>query len=740
MSFPRQQARTRRFTIGVPRAFQISPDGRRMAFLRGRDGEDAATCLWIRDADSGHERVAADPRTVGTGDEDLPAEERARRERLRETGGGIVSYTVDAAFSRAAFTLSGRLYTVDLNAGGAPREVADAVAPVVDPAISPQGGAAAYVSGGALHVVGLDGGGDRVLAEPDGDDVTWGLAEFIAAEEMSRYRGLWWAPDGSALLAARVDDAPVDRWTISDPANPGAAAQTTAYPAAGTGDADVRLAVLSLDGDGAAEPRWIDWDRAALPYLARAGWTGGGGAAGSAEDSGAPEVVFTAQSRDQRTLVLMRADAGTGRVRRERTETDPAWVEIMPGVPAFTAGGETVWIGGGERDAHRVLLVGGREAGPADGCYLRSGADVVGARVLYSASPAGSPGEVGLWLLDTRTGATARVDAPETAGGGSGGGVVAGRLRGGTLVLQRRDMDSYGVRTVVLTGVGVGADGGTVAAEESGGVDSYAQVPDLPRPDVRFWAAGERRIPAALVLPSWYDPDSHVRLPVLMDPYGGPHAQRVVRSRSAYSTSQWFADQGFAVLIADGRGTPGVGVEWERAVHGDLAAPVLEDQVAALHDAAARFGCLDLDRVAIRGWSFGGFLAALAVLRRPEVFHAAVAGAPVTDWHLYDTHYTERYLGTPQQRPDAYVRSSALEGWADPARPLMLIHGLADDNVVFAHTQRLSSALLAAGRPHSVLPLSGITHMASEETTAENLLLLQVEFLHRSLGAHRSEG
>ncbi|WP_131097106.1 prolyl oligopeptidase family serine peptidase [Streptomonospora litoralis] len=745
MSFPRQQARTRRFTIGVPRAFQISPDGRRVAFLRGRDGEDAAACLWIRDVDSGAEHVVADPRTVGAGEEDLPAEERARRERLRETGAGIVSYTVDDAFARAVFTLSGRLYAVDLDGGAAPWEVPAAVAPVVDPAISPRGTAAAYVSGGALHVVGLDGGGDRVLAEPEGPGTSWGLAEFIAAEEMSRFRGLWWAPDGSAVLAARVDDAPVARWTIADPASPEAAAQTVAYPAAGTPNAEVRLAVLDLDGDGVAEPRWIDWDREALPYLARAGWTGpaAGGPAGGAGSGARQDVVFTAQSRDQRTLRLFRADPRTCEVREVLAETDGTWVEIMPGVPAFTASGDLVWIGrGGDREgARRVLLVGGREAGPPEGAYLRGVADVDGERVLYSASPAGCPGDVELWLFDAHRGTSTPVRVPPPSPGGDAadgtgedaGGVLSGRMRGGTLIVQRRDMDTDGVRTVVLRAADGGEpDGGTAAA--AGGIESLAQVPDLPRPRVRFWSAGERGIPAALVLPSWYDADSGVRLPVLMDPYGGPHAQRVMRSRSAYLTSQWFADQGFAVLIADGRGTPGISVEWEQAVRGDLAEPVLEDQVAALHDAGKRFGFLDPDRVAVRGWSFGGYLAALAVLRRPEVFHAAVAGAPVTDWHLYDTHYTERYLGTPQQHADDYTRSSALESWGTVNRPLMLIHGLADDNVVFAHTQRLSSALLAAGRSHTVLPLSGITHMASEETTAENLLLLQVEFLHRSLG------
>src|SRR5258708_4270476 len=210
--------------------------------------------------------------------------------------------------------------------------------------------------------------------------------------------------------------------------------------------------------------------------------------------------------------------------------------------------------------------------------------------------------------------------------------------------------------------------------------------------------------------------------------------QRVVAAQSAFADAQWFAEQGCAVVVADGRGTPGRGPAWDRAVAGDLAGPVLEDQVAALTAAAARCADLDTGRVAIRGWSFGGYLAALAVLRRPDVFHAAVAGAPVTDWLLYDTHYTERYLGHPGEEPEVYVRNSLLADATKLERPLLLIHGMADDNVVAAHTLRLSSALLAAGRPHTVLPLSGVTHMTPQEVVAENLLHLQIDFLRKALG------
>jgi dipeptidyl-peptidase-4 len=218
-----------------------------------------------------------------------------------------------------------------------------------------------------------------------------------------------------------------------------------------------------------------------------------------------------------------------------------------------------------------------------------------------------------------------------------------------------------------------------------------------------------------------------------MDPYGGPHHQEVVEINRMWLEPQWFADQGFAVVVADGRGTGSRGPEWDRSVRDSLADVTVQDQVDALRAVAADVPDLDLSRVAIRGWSFGGYLAALAVLRRPDVFHAAIAGAPVTDQRLYDTFYTERYLGHPDDQPDVYEQNSVMADAGRLERPLLLIHGLADDNVVAAHTLRFSSALLAAGKPHDVLPLSGVTHMTPQEIVAENLLLLQVDWLKRAL-------
>jgi dipeptidyl-peptidase-4 len=245
---------------------------------------------------------------------------------------------------------------------------------------------------------------------------------------------------------------------------------------------------------------------------------------------------------------------------------------------------------------------------------------------------------------------------------------------------------------------------------------------------------GPSELNAALYLPSWYR-DGDGPLPVLLDPYAGPATSKVAAEQHWTSyISQWFAEQGFAVLVIDGRGTPGRGPGWERAIYLDIAEPVLADQVAGLAAAADKCGALDLSRVAMRGWSFSGYLSALAVLRRPDVFHAGIAGAPPTDMRLYDTHWRERFLGHPDAHPDVYDRNSLLADAPLLRRPLLLVHGLADDNVFAAHTLRLSAALLAAGRPHEVLPLPGASHLVSSQAVTQNLLLHQLDFLQRALG------
>jgi dipeptidyl-peptidase 4 len=699
-SFPRQRARTRNFTLGLPRSFQISPDGDRVAFLRSRGGGDPVNCLWVLDTATGAERLAADPVTLADGT-DLTEQEKAHRERVREQATGIVAFACDPALTMAAFVLAGQVYVAGLTAGGPAPRVISARSGVFDPRPDPTGRRVAYACDGGVRVVTVEDDEDSLLIGPDGaDGVTFGLAEFVAAEEMGRTRGYWWAPDGTALLVARVDETRVQRWHIADPANPGRPPGEVAYPAAGTANADVSLLLVRLDGGTVR----LDWDRAAFPYLVTVNWDG-------------TDPLIVVQTRDQHRMRLLSADPARGTVAVLREDSDEQWLDIVPGVPAQTGDGRIVWTADAD-GAKRLLVAAPAQLASATpvtppGLQVRGVADVDGDTVLFTASGE-DPTAVGLWLHGAD--GLVRLSAD--------GGVSTGHRAGGTTVLLSRSLDAPGLTATVCTDDRPGKE--TT-------VTSFAEQPSLPTPRPDLFTAGGREIRTALLLPSWHEPGS-AKLPALLDPYGGPGMQRVVAAQSAFAGSQWFAEQGFAVVVADGRGTPGRGPRWDRAVAGDLASPALEDQVAALAAAADRCADLDTGRVAIRGWSFGGYLAALAVLRRPDVFHAAVAGAPVTDWRLYDTHYTERYLGQPGENGIAYDNCSLLGDAPKLHRPLLLIHGLADDNVVVAHTLRLSAGLLAAGRPHSVLPLSGVTHMTPQEEVAENLLLLQLDFLRNALG------
>ncbi|HET7244255.1 MAG TPA: DPP IV N-terminal domain-containing protein, partial [Streptosporangiaceae bacterium] len=335
-SFPRQQARTRHFTLGLPRSFQVSPSGGQVAFLRSRGGDDPETCLWVLDVGTGQERLVADPEVLGASLAGETEQEKARRERVREQALGIVSFACDAAQRLAAFTLAGQVWVADLAEGAAPPRAVPARPGAFDPRPDPAGQRVAYVSDGTVRVVTLDTGADALLIGPEDEPgVMFGLAEFVAAEEMGRTRGYWWAPDGSAILVARVDETPVQRWHIADPANPGRAPREVGYPAAGTANADVSLMLAGLDGTTVP----VGWDRAAFPYLVAVNWDG-------------TDPLIVVQARDQRRMRLLSADPARAVTAVLREDTDDHWVDIVAGVPGWTGDGRIVWTadaGGAKR-------------------------------------------------------------------------------------------------------------------------------------------------------------------------------------------------------------------------------------------------------------------------------------------------------------------------------------------------------------------------------------------------------
>lgn len=680
-TFPRQKARTRGFQLGRPRGFAIA--GTRVFFIRSASGQAAAGNLWCVDTGTGEESLLVDASGL-LADGDLPPEERARRERMREVTSGITAFSLDASGRVAAFVVSGVPYVVDV-ASRVTTEL-PTPGPAIDPRMSPAGTHVAFVSGNGLHVVRIGADASTPLCEPTHADEAWGLADFIAAEELDRFRGHWWHAGG--LVVEHYDNSGVAvRW-IGDPARPEVEPVAHRYPAAGTDNAVVTLWFVTIEG---ARSR-LDWDNTAFPYLA------------SVHDG-----VVTLMSRDQRTAQIARVDAEAGTLEILATRTDDCWVDAVAGVPRLDVAGALIDIvNDSATDTYRVT----RDGAPVTPAGLQV-TDVLRTDESSCVITASStPDEQRVYVVDYSTG-----EATPLTPSGCWATAVAGD----------------GVRVEIVTDPSEPVTTFTiVAGDRRIAVESLAERP-LIKVTPNYSTVGARALRTCLLWPEGHRPGGEP-LPVIMSPYGGPHAQRVVRSAGAYATDQWIADQGFAVVIADGRGTPGRGPAWDRSILGDLATRVLEDQVDALWSLAANEPGLDLTRVGIRGWSFGGYLAALAVLDRPDVFHAAVAGAPVTDWALYDTAYTERYLGHPQTSPEAYERSSLLTRAEQLTRPLLLIHGLADDNVLAAHTLQLSSALLAAGRSHSVVPLSGVTHMTPQEIVAENLLRLEIEFFRQNLG------
>ena len=702
-TFPRQFARTQRFTLGEPRNIIISTDDERVIFARSTHGSDSINALWVLNSTTGSEVCVADPRLLlddemairlDHNDSSGPEanEERSRRERAREGASGIVDYSCDAEARYAVFTLSGRLFIADLRQltsheilisptnnlptiGGA----------IFDPRLSPDGKHVGYVRNGTLCICDLDGR-ELVIAHDPDPNITWGQAEFVAAEEMGRQRGYWWSPDSTMIAVCRVDVSKVAIAWISDVSQPESAPHPHRYPFAGTANAEVEIHIVTLANTTVP----VGWNQSEFPYLNAVHWKAAG-------------LLIATQSRDQRCVQMHTVNPTTGSTTLRHQETDDDWVELVVGVPLLLDDDRVLHCG--ERNGSRALCIDGI-AITEPTIQVRSVLGVCDKVVLITCNPRDDPTVLHVARIDTTTHVVeVLTDVP---------GIYGGALGRNTVVIRRTTLNEIRATTFVRNGPVL---------------LSSAETP-LVQPNVTLHRVGDRAISTAIVLP--HDRTGEP-LPVLFDPYGGPHAQRVVTAQSAYLTAQWFADQGFCVVIADGRGTPGRGSAWERSIGGDLAAGILADQLEVLSELPQLVDNVDLTRVGIRGWSFGGYLAALAVMREPEHFHAAVAGAPVTEWRLYDTHYTERYLGHPSQHPDNYDASSLISSAGLLRRPLLLIHGLADDNVLAAHTLQLSSALLANGCKHEVLPLSGITHMTPQEVVAENLLLYQLAFLKDAL-------
>jgi dipeptidyl-peptidase-4 len=680
----RELIETRNYSLGQPVSPQLTPDGNAVVFLRGGAREPVLRLYEFTIADGTLREILTPEKLLQGADEKLTAEERSRRERERQSLRGFTSFQLSKDGSKLLVALSSRLYLIARSDG---RVTELPGRNWIDPHFSPDGRSVAAVSGGELHVIDLEKLTEIALTFGATETVQHGTAEFVAQEEMDRHEGFWWSPDSQSIVYQETDNSGVESRFIADPLHPETTPAKNFYPRPGTQNAKVRLGIVPRTG---GETRWLQWDGAKYPYVGRVVW----------KEAAAP-LCLVVQNRTQQEEVLLAAEPTTGATRQLLRETDAAWLNLdhKPRPLWLKDGRQFLWTT--ERNGMWQV-----ELYSADGTLVRAITPVdfqleelidlndSDRALVVSGGPDPRERHLFRFSLETKekserlTREAGRHDA------------VFGETK--TTFLHRFDLLDGRSGWEVLRAT----DSKQIAT-----LPSVAERPSsLPKVEL-VRTEGERPMDAAIVRP--HDFKKSDRYPVILDVYAGPGHKQVIAQPDRYMIDQWMADRGYIVIAIDGRGTPGHGRDWERAIRGNLIEVALTDQVAGLEALAKHEPAMDLKRVGVVGWSFGGYFSAMAVMQKPEIFRCAVVGAPVVTWENYDTHYTERYLGLPAENADGYHRSSVLTYAANLNRPLLLIHGLTDDNVYFQHSMQLSEALFEAGKNFNFLPLLG-THMVSE--------------------------
>jgi dipeptidyl-peptidase-4 len=693
--FLRDYAETRGFTLGRPTHAVPTPDGDAVLFLRARPRSPKLE-LYEFDVQTGQTRLLLAPEDILKGTEEkLSPEEKALRERMRVSVGGFTEFQLSKDGQKILLSLSGKLYVVDRRSG-AMRQLKTGSGSLVDPKFSPDGRKVAYVLDFDVYAYDLSMDRETRVTAGGSETVSHGLAEFVAREEMARFSGYWWSPDSQSIVYQESDVRDVEVWYVADPAKPGEVPYPSHFPRPGKANATVRLGIIPLSG---GETRWLEWDHERFPYLTTVRW----------EEHG--PLTFAVQTREQRDLLLLRANPATAKTTPLLREHDDCWVDLRQDVPRWLAG-DRGFLWAREQTNSNWQLEWRRSDGQLDRVLVPPSLgfrslvhlDAESGEMLFTARP--DPTQWKLYRVSL-----------------DGSGIVEltpedGCHEGQCDEHHKIYIDSVSTLSAPARTFVYRRDGTHLGELPSVAEDSALQ------PRVEITKVGpEPGFYAAVLRPQNFDAGK--RYPVIVDVYGGPldawSSGTVAASMRSWLLPQWIADQGFVVVSLDGRGTPGRGHDWERAIYKAFGSVPLDDQITGLKALGEKFRELDLERVGIYGWSFGGYMSALAVLREPGVFKAAVAGAPPTDWYDYDTHYTERYLGIPPAAAPAYEASSLLPYAGKLERPLLLIHGTGDDNVYFRHTLKLVDALFRTGKRCEVLPLSGLTHMVPDPVVNEQL-------------------
>jgi len=680
-------ARFPRPGTAVPGKISFSPDGKLLTYLHSEEG-GLSRVLWAMDVATGARRVLFAPPSEGVTDANVSREEALRRERQRLRETGVTHYAWAENGDAFLVPLGGEAWIVS---GGTSTLVARNA---LDPHLSPDGSRIALARDGELHVADRSGG-ERRLTHDAQPGVTNGLAEYAAQEEMDRFSGLWWSRDGRFLAYAQVDERHIPLYTIPHFGKDTVEVEHHRYPFAGAENARVRLGVIPAEGGKTAWMALGDYE-----YLVRVAWHPDG------------RLFAQLQTRDQRRLELRAFDPTTGRGTPLLVEESDLWINLHHDLRIVPETGEFLWAS--ERSGFKHL-----ELRRADGTLARiltsgewsvdsvAGFDPKGRRVAFTAANPATECHVFIVGLD------------------GGEPVRLTKEPGVHQAVFSRDFASWveihDSRTHPLS---------VRLRNPDREVQAPAKV-DLPLATPEIFAFRSRD--GADLFGMLYKP-AKLPAPLVVQVYGGPHVQTALDTwlATVELRAQYLASQGFLVMRVDNRGSSRRGLRFEGALARRMGTVEVRDQVDGVNFAKSK-GWVEGDRVGIYGWSYGGYMTLMGLLKAPEVFKAGVAGAPVTDWDGYDTHYTERYMGTPANNPDGYREASALE-FADRLRGrLLLIHGMLDENVHFRHTARFVDALIKANKPYEILLYPEERHMPRSEKDRRNMEERIVEFFKANL-------
>lgn len=669
---------------------ELSPDGKRVTYLKGKDDNRFQLDLWEVEVASGQARLLVDSKAVLPGVETLSDEEKARRERQRTSAlSGIVDYQWSADGHTLLFPLGGELYLYDLNKSGsaAVRKLTQGGGFATDAKISPKGRFVSFIRERNLWVIDVASGKQTQLTTDASDTIANGVAEFVADEEMDRHTGYWWAPDDSAIAFTRTDEAGVPIQKRSEIYADRTEVVEQRYPAAGDANVLIKLGVIAATG-GAV--RWLDLGSNADIYLARVDWIDG------------QHLSFQRQSRDQRTLDLIEADLATGSQRLLLSERAEKWLNLH-GNLRFLKNGDFLWAS--ERSGFQHLYLYGRDGKQKR--QLTSGDWMVESvlafdedkGLVYFSATKDSPLERHAYVVPLAGGKVARLT--QTAG------MHAVKFSDNAAVY----IDSWANPSTPPQIELHSADGkllSVLLANEITDGHPYFKYLGAHRP-IEFGtlaAADGEVLHYSLLKPADFDPAK--KYPVVVTVYGGPAGQTVTRAW-APDFNQYLAQHGYLVFSLDNRGTPRRGVKFGGALFGHQGKVEVEDQVRGV-EFLKTLPYVDGRRVGVYGWSNGGYMTLMLLAKHSQTYACGVAGAPVTDWALYDSHYSEHYMDSPKTNADGYRDSTVFAHLDGLKSPLLLIHGMADDNVLFINSTKLMSALQQRGIAFELMTYPGAKH------------------------------